>query len=148
MRLNEGVPNTPHMPTNVESSSVSACCTGASAALKSDVQFHGSLSTYVKKYSARLNSNIPSDGKARPFQCSTLIRNANLGGNIKYFYLHPIQASNAHRIARLSFLNHKYLFSCYPRGICCVFTYLPACSVCIEVVSDLCTISNHWAILS
>ena len=91
---------------NVESSSVSACCTGASAALKSDVQFHGSLSTYVKKYSARLNSNIPSDGKARPFQCSTLIRNANLGGNIKYFYLHPTQASNAHRIARLSFLNH------------------------------------------
>ena len=128
------IPKTPHMPTNVELPSVYV----VQIRVRHQSRMSNSMVVYLRtsrRYSPRLNSNIPSDGKARPFQCSTTVRNANPGSNIKYFLSHAIHVSHAHRITRSSFLNHKYLFSCYSRGICNVFTYLPACSVSIEVVS-------------
>ena len=44
---------------------VFACCAGTSGAPKADVQFYGSLLTYVKRYGVMMNNNISSDGKAR-----------------------------------------------------------------------------------
>ena len=67
---------------------VFACCAGTSGAPKADVQFYGSLFTYVKRYSVMMNNNISSDGKAR-LSSSTLGRHAKPGDNIEY-YVHPI----------------------------------------------------------
>ena len=70
---------------------VSACCRGTSGAPKSDIQFYGNLSTYLKRYNEYniiLNNNISSDGKARP-SMQHIKNKCDSSGNIEY-YFHPI----------------------------------------------------------
>ena len=79
---------TPQIPMKVGLPFVSACCTDTSEAPKTVVQFHGSLSTYVKRYSVMLNSSTSFDGKARP-SMQHVQKKCDAGGNIEY-HVHPI----------------------------------------------------------
>ena len=113
---------------------VSACCTGTSGAPKTDVQFHGSLSTYVKRYSeysVMLHNDTSFDGKARPSmqhvktKCHSrwqhrVLCSSHIGVGCTYHSPFIIPQPQIPR--------------CYWRDVSYVSAYLPEYSVRIEVV--------------
>ena len=125
---------------------VFACCAGTSGAPKADVQFYGSLLTYVKRYGVMMNNNISSDGKAR-------LSMQHVRQTCEARWQHRVLCSSHIGVGctyHNSFIIAQPQISrCHSRDVCYVSTYLPAYSVRFEVVSryysrDVCYVSTYW----